>query len=162
MHKRGVVDRDRRDIAAQLVRRFLAGEITSDDLESGWPGNKHDRALEAVSSMVWLFYDDHRPRQMVGKEAASSEERGLLVRYAAFLDSEFEYDWPVSNFMGLSGLGPLVPLSLGLLAPLDRWIKARNARMDAEMDAHGDMSVWPFTRSEQCTGLALPSKPRPS
>jgi hypothetical protein len=93
---------------------------------------------------------------MVGCDAASSKERELLTRYAAFRDSDIAYDWPESNFIRLSGLGVLVPLSLGLLWPVDRWIKARNARLDAQMVAHGDLGVWPFTRREQWGGSALP------
>jgi hypothetical protein len=155
-HNPIVVDREKRDIASLLVRRFLAGAITSDELETEWPSNKADPALEAVGSMVWLFYDDHRPRRMLGKQAASSEERELLTRYAAYLESDIAYEWPESNFIRLGGLGALVPLSLGLLWPLDRWIKARNARLDAQMDAHGDLSFWPFTRREQWTGQPLP------
>jgi hypothetical protein len=149
-----VIDKDKRDIAAGLVRQFLEGQITSDDLEGSWPSKTDDTALEAVGSMVWLFYDDHRPRRMVGKEAASAEERELLTRYAAFLDSDIAYDWPESNFIRLAGLGALVPLSLGLLRPLDRWVKDRNARFDARMEAHGDLAVWPFTHSSQWGGSA--------
>jgi hypothetical protein len=151
-----VIDRDKRDFAAHLVRQFLGGNITSDELESEWPSNRADQALEAVGSMVWLFYDDHQPRRMVGRQAASPEERELLIRYAAFLDSDIAYEWPESNFIRISGLGILVPLSLGLLWPIDRWIKAMNARLDARMEAHGDLTVWPFTRSDQWDRSALP------
>ena len=141
-----MIDRDKRDHAAKLVRQFRDGQITSDDLESEWPDNPDDRALEEISSTVWLFYDDFRPRRIAERDDASPGERELLSRYATFLDSDFEYDWPKFPFIRISGLGVLVPLSLGLLAPVDRWIKARNAKFDAEMAAHGDTTVWPFVR----------------
>jgi hypothetical protein len=150
-----MIDRPKRDEAARLVLDFLDGRITSDDLESSWPGKTPDRAIEALSSMIWLFYDDHTPRRMVGRDAASADERTLLTRYAAFLNSECEYDWPESDFMRLSGLGVLVPLSLWLLAPVDRLIKARNARIDDAMEAHGDLTLWPFRDRYQWSGPAL-------
>lgn len=151
-----MIDRAKRDKAAALIRQFLAGDITSDDLESDWPADKQDRALEAVGSMVWLFYDDHQPRLMTENEAALPEEATLLLRYAAFLNTDFSYEWPTSDFIRVSGLGALVPLSLGLLAPVDRWIKRRNARTDEEMDRHGDWVVWPFTRRDQWPGEPIP------
>lgn len=87
---------------------------------------------------------------MTGQESATPEERALLSRYAAFLDTDLPYEWPESNFIRMSGLGALVPLSLGLLGPADRWIRKRNAKFDAMMDAHGDLSVWPFTDRSLC------------
>jgi hypothetical protein len=143
-------------LASKLIRRFLSGEITSDDLESDWPSSKTDRAIEAVGSMVWHFYDDFRPRRMVGKQVALEEERVLLERYAAFLESNEPYVWPRTNFIRLGGLGLLVPLTLWLLKPIDLWLKARNRRLDAEMDAHGDWTVWPFQSRSAWSGEPMP------
>jgi hypothetical protein len=145
-----MIDRQKRDIAAKLVRQFRDGEITSDDLESDWPFRSEDKGLKAVESRVWAFYDDHRPRRMTGKQAASPEERELLTRYAAFLDSPLPYEWSKSNFYGLGGCGPLVFLTLGLLWPVDWLIKHRNAREGAELRQEGDLDVWPFIRPADC------------
>lgn len=150
-----MIDRLKRDQAAELIAAFAIGAIDSDDLESEWPENRQDHALEAVGSMLWLHYDDHRPRRMVGKEAATSEEQQLFDRYQAYLNTDLAYDWPEKNFIRLAGLGILVPLSLGLLLPIDRMIKAKNAKIDAAMDAHGDLSVWPFTNRVQWEGEPL-------
>ena len=141
-----MIDRQKRDVAAKLVRQFRDGELTSDDLESDWPSQSEDKALQAVESRVWAFYDDHRPRRMIGGEAASPEERELLTRYAAFLDSPLPYEWSKSNFYGLGGCGVLVILSLGLLWPVDWWIKQRNARTEARLRQEGDLDAWPFIR----------------
>ena len=148
-----MIDRGGRAAAATLVREFLAGAIDSDQLENEWPVDSADRALQAVGSMVWLFYDDHRPRTMVGKQAARPEEVELLERYAAFLDTDKPYDWPEDNFIRLAGLGPLVFISLGLLWPLHRWIKRRNERFDERMAAHGNLEVWPFSNEEDWHGV---------
>ena len=151
-----MVDRGARQSAAHLLRSFLTGEITSDELESDWPSSKQDKALDAVASVVWLHYDDFKPRRMVGIEAPGSEERDLLERYQAYLESEYDYDWPHSNFYRIKGLGALVPLTLGLLKPIDSWIKARNRKVDEEMDTYGDWDTWPFRNESEWSGTRLP------
>ena len=144
-----MIDQQKREVAAKLVRQFRDGEITSDDLESDWPSRSDDKALGAIESRVWAFYDDHRPRRMVGREAASTEERELLTRYAAFLNSPLPYEWSKSNFYGLGGCGIMVILSLGLLWPVDWWIKRRNAREEFQLLLEGDLDVWPFIRRSE-------------
>jgi hypothetical protein len=141
-----MIDLGSRRIAATLVREFRDGTITSDDLESDWPGRSDDKALEAVASAVWGLYDDHWPRRMEGRDAASKEGREALTRFAAFLDSPLPYEWSKSNFYGLGGCGVLVVLSLGLLWPLDWLIKRRNTRTEAKLRSEGDFGVWPFLR----------------
>ncbi len=145
-----MIDRQKRDLAATLVRKFRDGEIDSDQLETDWPSRSDDKALKAIESRVWAFYDDHRPRTMSGKEAASPEEQELLTRYAAFLNSPLSYEWSKSNFYGLGGCGPLVLLTLGLLWPVDWWIKRRNAREEVALRQEGDLDVWPFIRRADC------------
>ena len=145
-----MIDRQNRNLAATLVRKFRDGEITSDELETDWPSGSDDKALEALGSRIWAFYDDHYPRRMTGREAATPEERKLLTRYAAFLDSPLPYEWSKSNFYGLGGCGCLVFVSLGLLWPVDRWIKRRNAREEEELRLEGDLDVWPFIRAADC------------
>lgn len=154
-HYATMIDRAKRDGAASLLARFAAGEIDSDDLESDWPINKADRALKAIASMLWLHYDDHKPRRLTGRDAAEPDELLLFERYLAYLKSDLAYEWPEKNFIRIEGLGVLVPLSLGLLKPIDRIIKSRNASVDAAMDAHGDMSVWPFTSRAKWDGKPI-------
>lgn len=141
-----MIDRIRRDVAARLVRQFRDGEITSDDLESEWPDRSEDKALEAVETRVWAFYDDHWPRRMSGHDAATPDEREALTRYAAFLDSSLPYEWSKSNFISIGGCGVLVVFSLGLLWPVDWWIKRRNACVEADLRKQGDLDIWPFIR----------------
>lgn len=145
-----MIDGASRAQAAKIVRLFRDGIVTSDDLEAEWPFSD-DPTLEALASMLWHFYDDHRPRRMVGKTAASSAEREALTRYAAFLDSDLPYEWPQSRFERIGGLGLLNILGLGLLLPLDWWIKRRNARFQVALDKSGDFSVWPFLRRSDYT-----------
>jgi hypothetical protein len=94
--------------------------------------------------MLWRFHDDHKEHALVGKKALDDYGRTELTRYAAFLDTDLPYRWSKENFIGIGGLGLLVPLSLGLLWPLDRWIKARQRQADERLGAEGEVSAWPF------------------
>lgn len=95
--------------------------------------------------MLWRFYDDHREHTLTGKHAPDDFTRAELTRYAAFLDTELPYSWARTNFSEIGGLGMLVPLSLGLLWPLDYWIKLRSRQREAGMSADGELASWPFT-----------------
>jgi hypothetical protein len=96
--------------------------------------------------MLWRFYDDHYPRRMVGKDAPDAHEHRELTRYAAFLDTDLEYEWPKANFIRIGGLGILPVLTLGLLWPLDWWIKRQNRRFEEGLRRSGDLEVWPFIK----------------
>ena len=152
---RRMIDGASRAQAAKIVRQFRDGIVTSDDLEAEWPISD-DLVIDALASMLWRFYDDHRPRRMVGRKAPSSGEQEALTRYAAFLDSDLPYEWPQSRFDRIGGLGLLNVLSLGLLLPLDWWIKHRDGRFQAALDKSGDFSVWPFLRRSD---YVLPEAP---
>lgn len=105
--------------------------------------------------MLWPHDDDHKPRHAVSKNAATPEEPTLFARYQAYLHGDLPYEWPDDKLIRIEGLGALVPLSLGLLYPVDRIIKARNAKIDNSMKAHGDLSVWPFTNRSQWDGQPI-------
>lgn len=145
-HTCGVIDRRNRDIAAALVRQFRDGDITNDELDSTWPHSNQDQALAAIGSMMWRTYDDGRTHKLKGPRTPTPELQSVLTRFAAFLDGDLPYEWPKTNFISIGGLGLLVPLSLGVLWPVDRWIKYRNARSDAKLAAVGDLEAWPFIR----------------
>lgn len=144
-----MIDRQKRDLAATLVRRFRDGEINSDELEADWPASSDDKALKAIESRVWAFYDDHYPRRMIGRDAAIPYERELLTRYAAFLSSPLPYEWSKSNFYGLGGCGCLVFASLGLLWPVDWWIKASECPRGGQATRGGrpgSLAIYPSGR----------------
>ena len=153
-----MIDREKRDQAAALIRRFLDGSITSEKLDTSWPSSRTDRALDEVGSVVWLFYDDFKPRRMIGAQAASADEALLLHRYAAFLDSGLPYAWPRLDYRPWPAPDWLVRYSFGLLEPVIRRIRARNARLDAAVAAHGDVSVWPFTKYADCPESLWPAE----
>ncbi|MDG2520582.1 hypothetical protein P7B02_03425 [Caulobacter segnis] len=94
--------------------------------------------------MIWGLYDDRREHALVGEDGVDANRRSDLARYAAFLDTDLPYSWSRDNFVGIAGLGVLVPLSLGLLWPLDHWIKARIRRADDRFAAEGEVAAWPF------------------
>ena len=142
-----MVEHEARRRAAQLVRRFRDGEITNEEFDAAWPDSREDRALPAVSTMLWASYSDLREHRLEGRQALTHEGRQLFGRCALFLDLDYEYEWPKHNFIGIGGLGPWFRvLTLGLSWFVDRWIKQRNRRLQAEMEAAGDFDVWPFRR----------------
>ena len=62
-----------------MIVRFARGEIDSDDLESEWPTSAEDRAIEAIGSMLWLHYDDHKPRRMVARMLPHAKKYRFLA-----------------------------------------------------------------------------------
>ena len=96
--------------------------------------------------MLWRFYDDHQEHALIGRKSLDEHGRSELTRYVAFLDTSLAYEWSKDNFIAIGGLGLLVPLSLGLLWPVDWWIKARLRKADERLGGEGDLDVWPFLR----------------
>lgn len=124
----GVIDRRSRDVVAELIRRFRDGQITNEDLITGWPAKSPGPALRAIETMVWPFYDDLRTHRLVGRHALTPEASETLSRYALFLDTDLPYEWRRTRFARISSLGWLPLLTLGLLWPLDRWVRRRKRR----------------------------------
>lgn len=140
-----MVDMKVRRQAADLVRRLGEGEISNVELEHNWPRDTTDVALQAIARALWVTYSDLHEHTLTGKYTLNDRGRQLLERCILFLESEEGYNWPKSGELPISGVGwPLLFLSLGLLFPLDLWIKRRNARAQLTMDARGDLEVWPF------------------
>lgn len=133
-----MVERIIRDRAASLVERFRDGQISNFDFEAQWPHAKNDRALDAISSVLWGFYDDLHEHKLIEEFALSSEARKLFDRCVLFLYSNLEYvcaetgsiaasSVPAGGILGLSNTGGSFPGS-GLVSD----------------DSAGDAAAWPF------------------
>ena len=132
-----MVDRQARDIAADVLARFLRGELNNKEYEHQYPESKEDPALREIWLEVWFFYSDLRQQRLNGKEALSTERQEFVKRCILFLRHGTEFRWPRQRFrpwyaaLRLVGLGVFV----------DRWY--------SEGLEQGDTDVWPFlTRSE--------------
>jgi len=87
-----MVDKDNRLKAAAVIREFMNGALTSFDLEERFPSSS-DKALRAVSIMLWFFYDDlleHRLSRLTPKEQA------IFKRCILFLQTDIEYTGPMA------------------------------------------------------------------
>jgi hypothetical protein len=142
-----MVNHGARQAAAQLVRLFKDAAITNEQFENDWPYVKEDRALLAIRSWLWRFYDDFKTHTLSGDLALSAEGRALFDRCELFLRSNLEYEWPVANFYGGDGIG-LLPLihSFGLFLPFHFWLKIHYSRIQKALVRSGDVAVWPFIR----------------
>jgi hypothetical protein len=102
-------ERERWQKAARLIRDFVAGKITNDEFEDGWPLGPGDPALNDVFNFVWRFYDDLSTHRFKGGDAAAAE----LLRCAAFLETDLQYIWrtphwtirPATSVLGIVTLG---------------------------------------------------------
>ncbi|MFN3536995.1 MAG: hypothetical protein ACK4Y4_06070 [Brevundimonas sp.] len=135
-----MIDRAARDAAAHLVRQFRDGELTNDDLEDRWPCRSDDRALPALASMLWRFYDDHRTHTLDNHPPETAAE---LTRYAAFLDTDLPYEWSLDRFDTIDWLGLANRLTLGVIPALSRKVERQQQAISGE----GDVTVWPFVRA---------------
>ena len=139
-----MVDRQSRDRAAVLLRRFAASRITNDDFANSYPTSRNDLALRVVYDRSWFLYSDLCPEYL----HASRDLRRELARWVLFLRSDSEYTWPRFRF--------LVPQLPAILNWLSRgWLQAQLNRPFERFSACGDFTVWPFrTQAEYEAALA--------
>lgn len=89
-------DRAARATAARLLRAYVAGEITNDDMVDGWPRQVHDEAIDGIFNVVWYTYSDLQTHKF---EGATPELRALFERAAQFLDADRPYPWPKISWL---------------------------------------------------------------
>jgi hypothetical protein len=154
-----MVDRIRRDQLAQLLRQFVDGRTTNREYEDHANTIACDRkrrsnddpAIMAVCTKAYFLYDDIRTHRMTGRWKLRPEHRTEVARWIVFLHSDFEYRWPVSNFVRAGTLGCLVMIAtLGLAGLFWKGVLP-------QMKSEGDEEVWPFfTRSDYEQALMHP------
>ena len=105
-----VVEPERRRVAARLIREFIAGEITNDELEDRWPLGPGDPALSEIFRLVWVHYDDLETHSFRGDRVSAA----ALLRCAEFLETDLPYVWTGPHW-AIRGLATLLGLlTLGL------------------------------------------------
>jgi hypothetical protein len=166
-----MVDREARDTAAELVRRYCNDQLTYREFYGAWPkGRSEDRAMRAVAGALQEACESSSAGAMVESLQRSPEGLEHITRGWLFLRSDLEYAWPGSDeanpilrsgcaalVLGVVALGwsirhgwlltvglVLTALGVGLLIP-GGLIENREARRSR---AAGDESVWPFMRRE--------------
>ena len=127
-----MVDRESRDKAAEVLRRFISGQITNFDFEAKMPLSE-DEVILAVEDSMWCFYDDFRKHKMKGEWKLPKETVEIMSRWIIFLHTNNEYKWPNFSFAGIR------PLEHGWLSKLS----GKPIKEQAFMQT-GAYSVWPF------------------
>ena len=109
-----MIDRQARDLTAELIRHLVSGQITTDQFEDRLP-NSADRAIQEVySSGPYLLYSDDDEHKLVGDDAVPREAIPDVARWILFLKSDLEYEWPGKEASGLGAL--VIVLSIAVLA----------------------------------------------
>jgi hypothetical protein len=139
-----MVDRVARNKFAELLRHFVAGNLTNFEYEDTADrilknAAREDRSLWAIHSRVWFFYSDVREHRLRDRHALTDEGRSAVARWILFLYSDLEYEWPIRSFISLSGC--LLRLcTLGLAALILNPINERR------LQRMGSWDLWPFFR----------------
>ncbi len=81
-----MVNRQKRDIAAQLLEDFLSGRTSNDNLEDDFPNDKEDPALAGIYERLWFFWESRRPRTFLRSEEGSTTADDLFQRCIFFSD----------------------------------------------------------------------------
>lgn len=131
---------ERRRVAARLLRDHVAGRITNDALNDGWPLGRGDPALNEIFGPVWATYDDLRTHLFDGDE----ETARFLLRCAAFLETDHPYEWPRRWWWLWWLRAPLNLITFGLLTrafadePEDWWPFAADEDYQRSLAARDD------------------------
>jgi hypothetical protein len=125
-----MVDKQTRLQAASLIRDFKSGRITNDQFAVGFP-RSGDRAIGAINSMLWFYYDDLRTHRLTGKWSLSEERAQLFDRCALFLPTDLEYHGE-ANFVSI-------------FAPFQRLWFSLTRKPEPKID----LSCWPFDNQTQ-------------
>lgn len=121
-----MVDRRSRALAAAVLRDFIAGKITSAQLDDQYPASTADRGVHAIYVALAGYFDDFRELRLPETKVGVAEER-QLARCVAFLESDVEYRWP------------------RLRGVLGRFVRLLCRKPPDE----GEASVWPFFEASE-------------
>ncbi|GGY83770.1 hypothetical protein GCM10011613_30840 [Cellvibrio zantedeschiae] len=128
-----MIDIEARKKAAEVTRRFIAGQFSNFEFENCFPSSD-DPALYAIEDTLWCFYDDFEEHTL---KSIPEETKALMMRWLLFLYSNEEYKWPK---ISSPGVRPIKYNFLGRL--LNRHNKQH------EFLTSGEIEFWPFINNE--------------
>ena len=152
-----MVDRDARNKAAELLRRFISGQITNDDFDNKEPQTE-DSAVRAIWNTAWVLYDDMIEHKLRGRHRLDPATKRECLRWIIFLDSDFEYVWPD---IWLPGVDPMCRVTKwGRLGELLGFLSDRLPTSKVEeFLASGEYQAWPFaSRADFKRALCSPRR----
>lgn len=85
-----MIDRLTRDRYAELLRRFIAGQVTNFEYEDRFDEvaidlDIADPAVEELFRVMWFPYCDIRKHKMTGVHAIEGENRQTVLQFLLFL-----------------------------------------------------------------------------
>lgn len=131
----GLVDKESRARATEIIRAFAAGKVDNDQFEDGYPLRSRDLGVKVVWWQIWGLYSDLKTERFTPEHPPSAEVRDLLDRCQLFLSTDLPYEWPRLGFWGTFPFLRTIPL-------LARVAKSRRA----DFAAAGETGAWPFLR----------------
>jgi hypothetical protein len=134
-----MIDRVARKQAAEAIRHFVSGQITSDEFLRRYPSSNRDPVIWALDDTVWCLYDDIVTHKLTGKYALPKEVKKQVARWLMFLYSDEEYLWPRIGRPGFRSHSEPLWLS---------WIFGFGQRRLKKFLASGDYDLWPFIKRE--------------
>lgn len=130
-----MICRQSRDRLALGLRRYVAGRLSNDELDSikvDW----RDRGAVAVKQAAWGLYDDTKNHYATGRYAIGGDSRRAVVQWVVFLHSDLEYLWPNYSLAQIRNW-PLNLITFG-------WWERRKRVRRNEFKQAGDFAAWPF------------------
>lgn len=130
---------DDRNLAAQMIARWLEGRISNQEFDDQWPWKSEDSGVVDIGSELWTLFDDF-PETVLNTSTLRSEDVDLLRRCLSFLESEEHYE-PVGREQHREGTG-LISKLFGFRQkyPESMSLKIPESRR----------KWWPFLDESQC------------
>jgi hypothetical protein len=134
-----------RRLAASLITRFMAGQITNDEFVESYPTADADKALSEISDAMWGLYDDLSTHYVDPADQRSPKTMAIVSRCIRFLESDLEYRWP----------------RFTVWRPMTTIYKIIN-RVFSTSYAVGDPNVWPFFDQDEFERFGSVATDRPT
>ena len=90
-----MVDRASRRTVSELLRHLVSGQITNEDFEDRMPKKSPDPIIWEMFQIGWSLYSDYRTYRLTGRDRVDPTDRHVVARCILFLQTEFQYEWPV-------------------------------------------------------------------
>jgi len=131
-----MVDREARNIAAEVLRHFISGQSYNFDFEENEP-NSEDPIISAIWESIWPFYCDLRKHKMRDDWKIPDIGKRKIANWLLFLYTNEEYKWPKISYPGVR------PQEYGYVARL-----FRRHKIEEHFMSQGPYEIWPFIDKE--------------
>jgi len=129
-----MIDREKRDLLAAILRHLCSGQISNAEFEScEGKLESNDPGIWPILNAAWQLYDLGEISGVGPTEAYEP----VVARWILFLKSDLAYEWPEEAPLKLLWFYALRLASFGYFG-----------RRPTFKSCGGDESVWPFFRGE--------------